>query len=421
MSQSQKQNHITAPTVYSSTHHRSLWRNRDYVILWSGQLVSAFGSRIAVFAVPLFIVAFTGSPALAGLLSALSTVPSVVLSLPAGALVDRWNRKWVMIVCDSGRAIALVSIPLAAALGHLTIFHLALAILLEGTLTPFFAVAQLASLPRIVEKEQLSQAVAQNQVLLAVSQLLGPAFGGLCYGLSQTFPFVADGVSYVLSVFSLCFIKKPLQDQSHAPHQNLKAEIMEGLTWLWRHPILRSLTLLHWALLAPTAGWVLLYEQLALHLHVTTQITGLIIACCGLGNVIGSLLTGPILKRFRLGRVLFVVIWLWVLSWLPLAIVPNALWFGIVNVSTFVIASIYLVVQSSYQLSLIPDHLQGRVNSIARLLITGSQPLGIALTGVLIQFVGPVATALAFFIPQLLLAVIVTLFSRRLFILTTEN
>ncbi|HEY4387963.1 MAG TPA: hypothetical protein VGN34_26235, partial [Ktedonobacteraceae bacterium] len=133
------------------------------------------------------------------------------------------------------------------------------------------------------------------------------------------------------------------------------------------------------------------------------------------------LLTGPILKRFRLGRVLFVVIWLWVLSWLPLAIVPNPLWFGIVNVSTFVIASVYLVVQSSYQLSLIPEHLQGRVNSITRLLITGSQPLGIALTGVLIQFIGPVATVLAFFVPQLLLAVIVTLFSRRLFMLTTEN
>jgi len=121
--------------------------------------VSVFGSRIAVFAVSLFIVALTGSPALAGLLSALSTLPSVVLSLPAGALVDRWNRKWVMIVCDSGRAIALLSIPVAAALGHLAIRHLALAILLEGTLTPFFAVAQLAALPRIVEQEQPSQAV----------------------------------------------------------------------------------------------------------------------------------------------------------------------------------------------------------------------------------------------------------------------
>src|SRR6266700_6826850 len=104
-----------------------------------------------------------------------------------------------MVVCDCGRAIAMGSIPIAAAFGHLTLLHLALAILLEGILTPFFAIAQSASLPRIVEKEQLSQAVAQNQVLVASSQLLGPALGGLCYGLNQAFPFLADGISYAIS------------------------------------------------------------------------------------------------------------------------------------------------------------------------------------------------------------------------------
>jgi MFS family permease len=194
----------------------------------------------------------------------------------------------------------------------------------------------------------------------------------------------------------------------------MKAEIVEGIVWLWRHPILRFLTVLHWGLLTPTAGWVLLYEQLAQKLHATAWTTGLIIACCGLGNVIGSLLTGPILKRFRVGPVLFVTTWLWVLSWLPMVMMPNLWWFGIVNVSTFVIASVYLVAQSSYQLSLIPDQLQGRVNSITRLLITGSQPLGIALTGLLIQLIGPVGTVLALFAPQLLLAVIMSLYYRRL-------
>jgi predicted MFS family arabinose efflux permease len=176
--------------------------------------------------------------------------------------------------------------------------------------------------------------------------------------------------------------------------------------------------MLHWGMLTPTAGWILLYEQLVQHLHATTWVMGLIIACCGMGNVIGSLLAGPMLKRFHIGSIMVVIIWLWVLSWFPLAIMPNVLWFGIVNVSTFVIASIYLVAQSSYQLSLIPDQLQGRVNSITRLLINGSQPLGIALTGLLIQFFGPVATVLALGILQLPLAVIVSLSYRRLFALT---
>jgi MFS family permease len=392
----------------------SLWLNRDYMILWSGQLVSSFGSRVSLIATPLLIVSLTGSPALAGLLFALGSLPAVVLSLPAGALIDRWNRQWVMIVCDCGRAIAMGSIPVAAAFGHLTLLHVALAILLEGILTPFFALAQSASLPRIVEKEQLSQAVAQNQMLVASSQLLGPALGGIFYGISQTCPFLLDGISYAFSVFSLCFIRKPLQSRSHVSQRNMRAEIVEGVIWLWRHPILRFLTVLHWGLLMPTAGWILLYEQLALHLHATAWTTGLIIACCGLGNVIGSLLAGTILRRFRIGSVLFVVVWLWVLSWLPMVVMPNLWWFGIVNVSTFVIASVYLIAQSSYQLSLIPDQLQGRINSITRLLVTGSQPLGIALTGLLIQLLGPVGTVLALFAPQLLLAVILSLYYRRL-------
>ena len=392
----------------------SLWHNRDYMILWSGQLVSAFGSHVSVIAMPLFIVYLTGSPALAGLISALGTLPGVVLSLPAGALIDRWNRKSVMIVCDCGRAIAMGSIPVAAALGHLTIFHLALAILLEGILTTFFTLAQSASLPRIVEKEQLSQAVAQNQGLWASSQLLGPALGGLFYGIRQTFPFLVDGISYVFSVVSLCFIKKPLQNQPLAARQKLSTEIIEGMRWLWRHPVLRFVTILHWGLLTPTAGWVLLFEQLAQHHHATAWTTGLILACCGLGNIVGSLLAGPLLKRFRVGQIFFVTIWLWVLSWLPLTVVPNLWSFALVNVSTFIIASIYLVAQASYQLSLIPDHMQGRVNSIIHLLVNGSTPLGIVLTGLLIQLIGPVGTVLALFAPQLLLAVIMTFFYRRL-------
>jgi MFS family permease len=145
MPEAQKRECVVVPNTCSSPQHRSLWYNRDFLILWSGQLVSAFGSRIAVFAAPLLIVALTGSPALAGLLSALATLPGVVLSLPAGALIDRWNRKRVMIVCDCGRAIAIGSIPVAAALGHLTILHLALAVILEGILTPFFAIAQSAA------------------------------------------------------------------------------------------------------------------------------------------------------------------------------------------------------------------------------------------------------------------------------------
>ena len=96
----------------------SLWRNRDYLLLWSGQAVSSAGTQVSGIAFPLLVLAITGSPAQAGLACAPCALPYLIFSLPVGALIDRWDRKRVMILCDAGRAIALGSIPVALALGR---------------------------------------------------------------------------------------------------------------------------------------------------------------------------------------------------------------------------------------------------------------------------------------------------------------
>jgi len=102
----------------------SLWRNRDYMLLWSGQMVSSIGTEVSTLAFPLLILALTGSPATAGFAGALRALPYLVFSLPAGALIDRWDRKRVMILCDSGRALSMISIPIALAFGHLSILQI---------------------------------------------------------------------------------------------------------------------------------------------------------------------------------------------------------------------------------------------------------------------------------------------------------
>src|SRR5712671_8114033 len=96
---------------------KSLWLNLDYMLLWSGQMVSNVGTQVSTLAFPLLILAVTGSPAQAGFVGALRALPYVIFSLPAGALIDRWDRKRTMILCDAGRAISLASIPVAYALG----------------------------------------------------------------------------------------------------------------------------------------------------------------------------------------------------------------------------------------------------------------------------------------------------------------
>ncbi|MFL5658242.1 MAG: MFS transporter, partial [Ktedonobacteraceae bacterium] len=191
----------------------SLWHNGNYLLLWSGQTVSSVGSGVSQIAFPLLVLMITRSPAQAGFAGALRTVPYFIFTLPGGALIDRWNRKWVMILCDAGRALSLASIPVAFILGDLTIAQLYIVALIEGTLYVFFDLAETASLPRVVSKEQLPAATAQNNVTFGVTTLLGPPLGTVLYSIGRVLPFLADAVSYAISVLSLFFIKVKFQQE----------------------------------------------------------------------------------------------------------------------------------------------------------------------------------------------------------------
>src|SRR5437879_3468558 len=108
----------------SQAPKRSLWRNQAYMLLWGGQIVSAVGTQVSDLALPLLVLYLTGSPAQAGLVGALGALPYVIFCLPAGALVDRWDCKRTMLLCDSVRTLSLGSLPLAYALGHLTLLQI---------------------------------------------------------------------------------------------------------------------------------------------------------------------------------------------------------------------------------------------------------------------------------------------------------
>src|SRR5215467_8588714 len=202
-----------APQIGVPGRSVPLWLNRDYILLWSGQMISAIGSRVSMLAFPLFVLALTHSPAQAGLIGAMRGLPYALFMLPAGALIDRWNRKRVMILCDIGRAIALGSIPLALVLGRLTIAQIYVVSLVEGTLFTFFSLAHIACLPHVVSKEQLPTAVAQESIIDSVTELIGPSIGGVLYGIGRVVPFLTDAISYGASVVSLLLIKAEFQEE----------------------------------------------------------------------------------------------------------------------------------------------------------------------------------------------------------------
>jgi predicted MFS family arabinose efflux permease len=392
-----------------------LWRRRNYLALWGGKLVSATGSQMTQIAFPLLVLALTQSAAIAGLAGALRMLPYLLLSLPAGALVDRWDRRRVMILCDSGRAIALGSIPVALLLGHLSVLQVCLVALIEGTLFVFFDIAEVAVLPNIVTQQEMPAAVAQYISLTdGVTMLLGPALGGALYAAGRMVPFLLDAISYGASVLALWRIQLPRRTASDEQADSLswrtmRADIVEGVVWLWRHRTLRALTALLGAGNCLVAGEALLVIVLAERLRATAPEVGLILGLGGCGAVFGALLAERVVRRLTFAQAFIGGNWLVALLFLLYAVAPTPFALGLVMAGIGAVYAVINVAQFSYRMSLIPDALQGRVSSIIRLMLYGSLPLGLAVAGFAIEHVGAVATVLALGVGLVLVALAASL------------
>ena len=377
-----------------------LWLRRNYLTLWGGKLVSATGSQMTQIAFPLLVLALTQSAAIAGLAGALRMLPYLLLSLPAGALVDRWDRRRVMLLCDSGRALALGSIPLALLLGHLSVLHICLVAVVEGTLFVFFDIAEVAVLPGIVTQEEMPAAVAQYISLTdGVTMLLGPALGGALFAIGRMVPFLLDAVSYAASVLALWRVELPKQiapDEQANPlnWRTMRDDIAAGVVWLWRQRTVRALTALLAAGNCLVAGEALLVIVLAEWLHATAPEVGLILGLGGCGAVFGALLAERVVRRLTFAQAFIGGSWLVALIWLLYAVAPTAFALGLVMAGLGAVYAVINVAQYSYRMSLIPDALQGRINSIIRLMLYGSLPLGLAVAGFLIEHVSAAPTVL---------------------------
>lgn len=386
-----------------------LWRNADYVLLWSGQTVSMAGSNVSGLAFPLLVLALTHSPAQMGIVDAVAAVPYVVLSLPAGAFVDRWNRKRTMVLCDLGRALALATVPLAIWLGHLSLLQLYVVALMGGVLFVFFDLANVSALPRVVPARHLTAAIAQGQASAYIAGLLGPPLGGFLYQVRAALPFLVDAISYGVSVVGLLFMKASFQPEAHGARQRLWTEIREGLAWLWAHPLFRFLALVTAGinLVLSTSGLILII--LAKNLHAAPWMIGVLFATAGVGGILGSLIAPFVQKQFSFGQALAGTLWLETLIWPLYALAPNPVALGLVNGALAFVGPTFNVVLLSYRFAYTPDALQGRVNSAVRVMTFGAPPLGMAAAGGLLQTVGSTRTVWIFGACLLLLAIMISL------------
>ncbi len=315
-----------------------------------------------------------------------------------------------MILCDAGRTLNMLSIPIALALGRLGVQQLYLVALVEGILFVFFNIAERAALPRVVAPEDLPAATGQSEMTWGLSALTGPPLGGILYGLgTYALPFLTDAVSYAASVVSLLFIRTDFQAERTPRTATLLAEMGEAFNWLRKQPLLRFLVL-------TGAAGDFLFASIGLipiviarqQMHARPLAIGFIFTLAAIGGIVGSLLATRIRERLRFGPTVITTGWLLAILYPALAIAPMPFALGIVRLLMSGTVAVFNTARFSYQLAAIPDALQGRVNSLTNLIAFGSLPIGLALAGISLQDIGKTATILAIAGCLALLALVTT-------------
>ena len=399
---------MTAPTAREAAERPSLWRNRDFVALWSGQIVSTLGAQISATAMPLLVLATTGSPSDAGLVGAAGTLPFLIAHLPAGPLVDRWNRRTILLVSECVAGLALATVPIALWSGALTVGHLAVVAFVQGLCFVFFGLAERAALPKIVPVAMLATAVAHNEARSRGAALAGPPLGGLLFGIDRAVPFLADAVSYAVASVGLLFIRGDLQNRPKAPPEPLWQATVAGLRWVWRHPLVRAAILLIAASNLVFHALVLILVVLARHNGATSASIGVMLGVYSGGGLLGALAATRLHRHLSPKAVIIGVNWVWT-ALLPLfALTADPLLLGAVGAACAFIGPLWNVVIVTYVTVLVPDELLGRVTSAVMTLSWGVLPLASLGAGQLLTTLGPTDSVLVLTAVSLVVALAAT-------------
>jgi MFS family permease len=396
----------------STTSVVPLWRNRDFTLLWTSQVASTVGTRVTAVAYPLLILLLTGSPALAGLVAFAQTLPFLLLYLPGGAWIDRWDRRRTMIACELGRTVALGSVAVVALTGGVhavTVGQLAAVAFTEGSLFVLFDLAEGAALPHIVPAAQVPSAVAYNQARVQGADLVGQPLGGALFALSPALPFAVDAATYLVSGGAVAAIRSRLQGERAPVTTRLRTQIAEGLRFVRGSAFLRDAVVLVAGMNLVFNGLFLAVLVRARDLGASPAQVGLVLGVYGLGGVLGSL-AAPWLHRRLPGRLILVGIgWAWAGLLAVQALAPTPLWLGVVAGVVALFGPPFNVVIGAYVYRVTPDELMGRVRSTIRLVAWGTIPVGSLLGGVLAETLGAGPALLVFGLGMLPVAIATTL------------
>lgn len=374
----------------------SLWRNREFNLLWVSQSLSDLGDALALLALPLLVLALTGSPVSAGLVGTIVQVTRLVCRLPAGVLVDRINRRRTMLACDVTRLVAFAGLAAAVATGEASLALIMVVAIVDAACGSLFGTAEDAALRSVVPATRLPAAVARNEARTYGTSLAGPPLGGVLFSLGHAVPFVGNAVSYLASLIGVALIRKPLQAEREEAPSGYAAALAEGVRFVFTNPFLRAVLLVAAPLNLAITG-VLFTIIIALQRNGTPPpVIGLAETIIGAGGLLGAFVA-PVLQRWlRLTALIRVICWsataLLATSALLTASIAAAIPVGL----TVFLGPACNAALFGYQAAITPDRLQGRVISVIFMAATSAAAAAPLLAGVFVAAWGAPTAILLF-------------------------
>jgi len=390
-----------------------LWKQRNYMLLWGGQGVSWLGTEISGIAMPLVILALTGSPALAGAIGAMRGITYVLLAIPAGYVLDKWNRKNIMIAGNLGSGLAMLCVAIGLLFKHLSVPWLFILMGIEGGCFVFANIGRFSARRFLVPNEQLHAAAAQDSVIGHFAGMVGPSFGGFLYQtVGPVITFVTDALSYFINAIALSLINSSLSVQQALADTGLKEGLKEAAVWFWHQRLYRLSVILSWPRTMVESALPLLIIVFAKQLHASVLTIGIILAINAGAGIVGSIIFGKIARKFNRYSALVVTGVGCTVVFLCFLFASNLITLTIISAILFAVLPSFYIITGGIA-GEIPHHVQGRVTSITRSGDYISYSIGLFLVGFTLQFWGNTWTVIVFFL-LLLIFTGVTIGNKRL-------
>ncbi len=365
----------------------------DFWRLWSAATISGIGNGVRLTALPLLAAGLTRDPQSVSLVAAAGGLPWLLLALPAGALVDRWDRKRVLWGADFARTAVVGLLALAVAGGLASVPLLGTAAFLLGSAETLFANAAQATVAVVVPRAHLEHANGRLYAgELVAGVFVGPPLGGVLFAVAAAVPFAVDAATFLVAALLAVSLRADLAVPATGTEQRqrrFRAQIAEGVRWLWRHRELRAMCLLLtlWNLVENAVFAILVLWALEV-LRLPQAAYGVLLTGLAAGGVFGSLLADRLAKAAGAGASIACSLWVTVLAYAGLGLTTHGVVaFGLLGL-VGAAAMVWNVLTAAFRQAVVPSRLQGRINSVYRGASWGVIPIGAALGGAAADHLG---------------------------------